>query len=262
MLEGMNLNQYVPMQSPLHQLDPRSKVIGTLLLVIAVFTVSITAELAVLVVVALTLALISRVPRLYFWSSLKPFLFIIIITAIVDAFLVPGPPLLTIAGHNISRAGIVAAGVLTLRLVLLIAFLRLLTLTTSPIMLTRGWEAMLGPLARLGFPLSELLMIMNLALSFLPFFLEEAGRIHKAQTSRGMSLKTGSPGRRVGALLSLLVPLVSSSLDRADRLAEAMEARAYRSGQQRSSRHILRMQSGDYVYLLLVGGISMALILL
>jgi len=236
-VQSLSLSQYVPGESLLHRLDARSKIIGVLLLSIAVFAAWGTLELTVVTLLTLVLMVGSRISLVYFWESLRPFLILIVPTALLQMFLISGPPLYSIGGFTVSQNGLAAAGVFVLRLVLLILVLRILTLTTTPNAMINGCEKMISPLARLGIPVFEVLTIMTLTLAFMPFFVEEGERVWMAQTGRGLSLREGSLKRRLENLLALLVPLWRGAFERSGQLAEAMEARGYSPGSPRTSLH-------------------------
>jgi len=239
-MQGLSLSQYVPGESWLHELDPRSKIISLLLISVAVFAARGTLELALVTLPAMLLIAGSQISPVYFWASLRPFLFLIIPTALLQVLLIPGPVAFSIGSVSLSQNGLAAAGVFLLRLTLLILVLRILTLTTTPNALINGSEKILSPLAIIGLPLFEILTIMNLTLAFIPFFLEEGERVWMAQTSRGLSLREGPLKIRLENLLALLVPLWRGAFERAAQLAEAMEARGYSPGFPRTSLHQLR----------------------
>jgi len=238
-MQGLSLSQFVPGESVLHRLDPRSKVVTVLLLSVAVFTARGPLELGSLSLLCLLLMMASGIRAAYYWRSLRPFLIMIIPTALLQVLLLPGSVCYHWGPLMVSEYGLIMAGAFSLRLIVLILFLRLLTLTTTPNAIIHGCEKMVSPLAKIGLPVSELLTIMNLTLAFVPFFLEEGQRVRLAQTSRGMSLREGSIRRRLESLLALLVPLWRGAFERSTQLAEAMEARGYSAGIRRTSLYQL-----------------------
>ncbi|MGE5390954.1 MAG: energy-coupling factor transporter transmembrane component T family protein [Deltaproteobacteria bacterium] len=250
-MQGLGLTQYVPGESLLHDLDPRSKVLAILLLSVAVFVADGMLKLVSLSFLCLLLMNASRISAAYYWQSLRPFLIIIIPTALLQVILISGPVLYHIGPLAISQNGLLTAGVFILRLTILILILRLLTLTTTPTAIINGCERMLSPLQKVGFPVLELLTIMNLAFAFIPFFLEEGQRVWMAQTSRGLSLREGSVKRRLESLLALLVPLWRGAFERSHQLAEAMEARGYRSGSRRTCLRVLHWDTADSLAVLI-----------
>lgn len=244
-VQGLSLSQYVPGESWLHGLDPRSKIISVLLISVAVFAARGALELALVTLPALLLIAGSQISPAYFWASLRPFLFLIIPTALLQMFLISGPVAFSIGSVTLSQNGLATAGVFTLRLTLLIMVLRILTLTTTPNALINGCERMFSPLAKVGLPVFEVLTIMNITLAFIPFFLEEGERVWMAQSSRGLSLNEGSLKRRLENLLALLVPLWRGAFERSAQLAEAMEARGYDPGSPRTCIYQLRWGAAD-----------------
>lgn len=250
-MQGLSLTQYVPGDSWLHGLDPRCKVLTILMLSMAVFTAGDLYNLIAISVICLLLLASSRIPAAYYWNSLRPFLIIIIPAALLQLLLLDGAVVWQAGPLTISQIGLVTAGVFTFKLIVLILILRLLTLTTTPTAIINGWERMLSPLQKVGIPVLELMTVMSLALAFIPFFLEEGQRVWMAQTSRGLSLQEGSVKRRMESLLSLLVPLWRGAFERSHQLAEAMEARGYDPGTQRSSLYELRWKTMDSLTVLL-----------
>lgn len=259
-MQGLSLSQYVPGDSIMHAMDPRSKLIAILLLSVGVFAARGLTELVFVTVLGMLLAALCRISAMYYWKALRPFMIIIIPAALLQALFISGPTVFKFGSLAISRTGLVTAGIFVLRFTLLIIILRLLTLTTTPTAIINGLERMLYPLSKTGFPVAELLMIMNLTMAFIPFFLEEGERVRMAQTSRGMSLQEGSLKKRLEGMLSLLVPLWRGAFERSAQLAEAMEARGYSGGKPRTHLHILRWGFADYVAAVL-GSAALMLVL-
>ena len=250
-MQGLSLTQYVPGESYLHDMDPRSKVLTILMLSVAVFSAVGELELLSLTLICLLPMASARIRAAYYWQSLRPFLIIIIPAALLQLLLTDGSILWQAGPLSVSQVGLMNAGEITLKLILLILILRLLTLTTTPNAIIYGWERMLSPLQRIGLPVLDLLAIMSLALAFIPFFLEEGQRVWMAQTSRGLSLREGSLKRRLENLLALLVPLWRGAFERSRQLAEAMEARGYDPGTPRSSLYELHWRTMDSLAVLL-----------
>lgn len=246
-MQGLSLSQYVPGDSIVHGLDPRSKMIAVMLLAAGVFAARGLEELVPVTLLGLLLAALCRISVMYYWKALRSFMVIIIPAALLQAFLISGPTVFKIGSLAISRTGLITAGILALRFTLLIVILRLLTLTTTPTAIISGLERMLHPLSKTGFPVAELLMIMNLTMAFIPFFLEEGERIRMAQASRGLSLQEGSLKKRLEGILSLLVPLWRGAFERSAQLAEAMEARGYSGGVPRTHLQVLHWKMADYL---------------
>ncbi|HEY8487062.1 MAG TPA: energy-coupling factor transporter transmembrane protein EcfT, partial [Limnochordales bacterium] len=235
------LGQYVPGDSFVHRLDPRTKMglvaafVGMLLAVQSWWGYGAATAMVGLGVAA------SRVSAARLVRGLRPLWWFVVLSVVFHAFWTEGHPLVRWGPLAVTREGLQQAAMTSLRLVLLVAGASLLTLTTSPLDLTEGLERLLTPGRRLGLPAHELAMTMTIALRFVPTLLEEADRIMKAQMARGAAFDRGGPLRRATALLPLLVPLFVSALRRADELAVAMEARCYRGGQGRTRLRQLRM---------------------
>lgn len=254
MLTDITLGQYFPGTSFLHKLDPRIKIVATMIFIIAIFFAHSLASYAlVMAFVALSFA-ISRLPVKFILKSLKPLWVIIIFTMGVHIFTTPGDVLWQYGIFHITKEGLYQGALMTARLVFLIVFSSLLTYTTSPIVLTDGIEHLLNPFKRIGVPAHELAMMMTIALRFIPTLLEETDRIMKAQTARGANFTSVSLLQRGKNMIPLLVPLFVSAFRRADDLATAMEARCYRGGEGRT-----RMNELSYTYR---DGIAMAAVLI
>lgn len=245
MLTDITLGQFFPGNSFLHRLDPRAKIIGTMIFIVAIFLAnSLWAYIGVAVFVMGNFWL-SRLPAKLILSSLKPLWVIIAFTMGVHVFTTPG----TLVWHwgilHITWEGLTQGALMTARLVFLIVFSSLLTYTTSPIVLTDGIEHLLKPFSRMGVPAHELAMMMTIALRFIPTLLEETDRIMKAQTARGANFTCGSIWQRGKNMIPLLVPLFVSAFRRADELATAMEARCYRGGEGRTRMYELAYTRRD-----------------
>jgi energy-coupling factor transport system permease protein len=247
MLKDITIGQYFPGESSVHRLDPRVKIILAVLLIVCLFISNSMAGYAVCALaVGLTL-MISRVPVRHVFKGLRPLMIILLLTILVNMFMIEGEVLYRIGPLGITREGIVQASKMASRLVLLVTGASLLTLTTSPISLTDGIEKLLSPLARVGVPAHELAMMMTIALRFIPTLLDETDKIMKAQMARGADFESGNLVSRAKNLVPLLVPLFISAFRRADELALAMEARCYRGGKGRTRMNILKVSVGDYI---------------
>lgn len=245
MLTDITLGQYFPGTSFLHKLDPRIKIVATMIFIIAIFFAHSLASYALVTAfVALSFA-ISRLPVKFILKSLKPLWVIIIFTMGVHIFTTPGDVLWQYGIFHITKEGLYQGALMTARLVFLIVFSSLLTYTTSPIVLTDGIEHLLNPFKRIGVPAHELAMMMTIALRFIPTLLEETDRIMKAQMSRGADFSSGNIMKRAKNMLPILIPLFISSFRRADELALAMEARCYRGGEGRTRMHELVYGKAD-----------------
>lgn len=256
MLSGIPLGQYIPGDSLLHRLDPRTKVIGVLAAALSVLAFANWQGFVLAALLTLTALLVSKLPPGIILGSLKSLWLLLVITFLLQAFLTPGTLLAELGPLRISREGVCAAGEMVLRLALLILIALLPTLTTPPIKLTAGLESLISPLQRLGVPAHELAMMMTLALRFIPTLLQEAEVVISAQRSRGAGFTTGSPAKWAKSLLPLFVPLFAGALRRADDLAVAMESRCYRGGANRTRMRVLKFSAPDYVVI----GVTLAVL--
>lgn len=230
MLKDITLGQYFPGSSPLHRLDPRTKIILTIAYIVGVFLAdSVSAFIAVTAFTA-ALVLISRIPMRTVIVGMKPLIFIIAFTVIVNVFWAKGEHLLFEWGIiHIYAEGLMTALLVTLRIAALLTGTSIiLTYTTSPTALTDGLERLLAPLARLHVPVHDFAMMMTIALRFIPTLIEETDKIMSAQKARGADLESGGIMQRARALVPILIPLFVSAFRRADELALAMECRCYR----------------------------------
>jgi energy-coupling factor transport system permease protein len=247
MFKNLTIGQHYPVDSPVHELDPRVKIIMTFVFIISLFLVeSFATYLIVAVFLALAIKL-SKVPIKFVIKGLRPILMIIIITFIINLLMTPGNIIFRLGFIKITEEGLRQAGFMAIRLTLLIMGTSLLTLTTSPIILTDGIEALLKPFKRFGLPAHELAMMMTIALRFIPTLMEETEKIMKAQKSRGADFESGNIMSRAKNLVPLLVPLFISAFRRADELAMAMEARCYRGGENRTRMRQLKISKVDFV---------------
>jgi len=259
MLNNITLGQYFPGNSFVHKLDPRTKLLATMLFIVAIFLAQTPIAYGILCAFTLLVILISRLPFLMVLKSVKPIWIILLLTLCIHMFTTPGE---TVLYHysfiTVTKEGLAMGAKMCLRLILLLLFSSILTFTTSPIVLTDGIENLLRPFKAIGVPAHELAMMMTIALRFIPTLLEETDRIMKAQTARGADFESGNIIERVKNMLPLLIPLFISAFRRADDLAIAMEARCYRGGEGRTRMHELVYAGRDYmafgaVLLLIVG---------
>ncbi|MBQ4630321.1 MAG: energy-coupling factor transporter transmembrane protein EcfT [Clostridia bacterium] len=250
MLKDITLGQFFPLDSPIHKLDPRLKIMFTLAFIVLVFFAdSIPGYLAVMLFLGITVKL-SKIKFRIVLKSAKPLLFIIIFTSIINLFFTGGENVVFQWKFlKITETGIVNAVNMALRLLFLVMGSSLLTYTTSPIMLTDGIERLLSPFAKIGLPAHELAMMMTIALRFIPTLLEETEKIIMAQKARGADFESGNIFKKAKALIPVLVPLFISSFRRADELATAMECRCYRGGKNRTSMKQLKICGIDWVAL-------------
>ncbi|MDR0841336.1 MAG: energy-coupling factor transporter transmembrane protein EcfT [Christensenellaceae bacterium] len=246
MFKDITLGQYFPGNSPIHRLDPRTKLLLMMAFIAVAFSVQNMWLFLPLAAFVVGVTLLAQVPLSYVYRSLKPLKWILIFMFVINLLVTPGgAPLWDWRIIHITTGGVRQAFYFALRLILLVSGTSLMTLTTTPIALTDGLERLLLPLSKLKFPAHELAMMMTIALRFIPTLLEEADKIMKAQLSRGADFETGSLVRRAKAMVPILVPLFVSAFHRADELAMAMESRCYHGGEGRTRMHVLRFSVGD-----------------
>ena len=250
MLRDITIGQFFPGDSIIHRLDPRFKIVITLIYIIMLFSGGGFVCLALGAVYTFTAIILSRIPLKMFLKSIKPILPFLLITAVLNLLLVTsGDVLWKWKFIKITTEGVNISIFMVVRIVLLIMGSSLLTYTTSPITLTDAIERLLSPLKKLKFPVHELAMMMSIALRFIPTLIEETDKIISAQKARGAEIDTGSFGKRARNMISILVPLFISAFRRADELATAMECRCYHGGDGRTRLRQLRSAPRDYAAL-------------
>ena len=245
MLKDVTLGQFFPGSSIVHRLDPRCKLLLTIVYIAALFTAQSYVSYAVMLIVTGVCIALSRIPLKVILRGLKPLWIIIALTAVLNIFFTPGRELVSFWKITITYEGLVRAVFMVLRITMLIAGTFLLTYTTSPIALTDAMEILFGPLKKLKVPVHEMSMMMSMALRFIPTLIEETDKIMSAQKARGADFETGNLFQRARALLPLLVPLFVSAFRRADELAMAMECRCYRGGDGRTRLKVLKFGALD-----------------
>ncbi len=256
--------QYCEGKSFLHRLDPRAKILMSLFYIVDVFLAKNVIAFAVLTAFALFMIALSGINPRIILRGLKPVLFIMIFTAVINIFWYRGANVLfSFWVITVYREGIYNALLIVLRVVLLIAGTSvILTYTTTPLALTDGLERLLSPLAKIKVPVHEFSLMMTIALRFIPTLIEETGKIMDAQKARGAAFTEGSLVKRVKALIPVLVPLFASSFRRADELATAMECRCYRGGKGRTRMHVLRATPVDAAAVLVIILLGVGLVLI
>ena len=246
MLTDITIGQYIPGDSVIHQLDSRMKIVITILLITALFLIGNFYGFALYLGFITAVIIIAKLPIKRVLKGLKPIFFLIILTLVLHIFLTKGGEVIWQWSFlSIEEKGLYTGLFMVSRILLLIMFTSLLTLTTSPLQLTDGIEYLLSPLKRLGVPAGELAMMMTIALRFIPTLLEEAEKIMKAQMARGADFTSGNIFKRARNLIPLLVPLFISAFRRADDLALAMESRCYHGGEGRTRLHQLQIKGRD-----------------
>lgn len=250
---NLTIGQHYPVDSIIHRLDARTKIIAVILYITAVFAAKGLAGYILCTLFLAVCIALCRVPVRLMLSGLKNIIIIILFTVVLNIlFIRTGEELFSLGAIHITTGGVFVSLRLCVRLVLLIMGSSLLTLTTSPISLTEGIEALLGPFKKIGVPSHEIAMMMSIALRFIPTLAEELDKIKKAQTARGADFETGGIVARAKSMIPLLVPLFVSSFRRADELAMAMEARCYRGDVHRTRMKSLKYGRIDYMAYMLI----------
>ena len=258
-LKDIALGKYVAVDSPVHRLDPRTKLLAAIALMVTVVRCDELPALTLFTVFVVLSARFARLPLGLLARNLRPFLWLFAFTLIMHGLMTPGAVVwrLPLTDLDVTGEGLRFGGFFSLRLAVVISLAALLTLTTAPLELTDGLERLLNPLRRFGFPAHELAMMVTIALRFIPVLIEEAERLYRAQLARGADF-SGGPIRRTRQLIPLLIPLFLAAFARADRLGVAMESRCYRGGEGRTSYRVLRLGRGDLIAALAVTAVAAA----
>lgn len=263
MISDITLGQFFPGNSLLHRLDPRTKILLSIVFIVSIFLAENPLSFFIVALYVIALVLISGISFKVILKGIRPIIFILIFTAIINVFLTDGTgePLLRFWIIEIYVEGIVRAVFMGLRVILLIiGTSTLLTYTTSPISLTDGIESLLYPLKKIGIPVHLFAMMMTIALRFIPTLVEETEKIMNAQKSRGADFSSGGIVKRAKALVPILIPLFVSSFKRAEELATAMECRCYRGDKNRTKLVKLSFGAADVAFML-IGLLFMGMII-
>jgi len=244
-LSDITIGQHFPGQSPVHRLDPRTKIVITGAYIAMLFIAQNILALLVGALFVLISYPVSGIPLRMILKSLKPVMFIIIFTSVLNLFFIGGEPLWELWRISITAEGVRVAVHMCLRIICLIAGSALLTYTTSPIALTYGLEMLFSPLKKIKAPVHEIAMMMTITLRMIPTLIEETGKIMSAQKARGADLESGNIFQRMRAMLPILIPLFVSAFRRAEELALAMESRCYHGGDGRTRMRVLRLCALD-----------------
>ena len=245
MLKDITLGQYFPVESPVHHLDARTKLILSFAFIIVLFLAHGFWAYVLCAAGVIGVTLLSRIRFRMLLKSLKPIAFLAVFTALLNMLYTPGQILWEFWIFHITKEGLVTAVYMVVRIMLLVASTSLLTYTTSPVALTDAIENLFRPLSRIHLPVHEFAMMMTIALRFIPTLIEETDKIMNAQKARGAQLDSGNLRQRVKALIPVLIPLFISAFRRADELAMAMECRCYHGGEGRTRLKQLHMHRSD-----------------
>lgn len=253
MIRDITIGQYYPAKSILHRLDPRVKLVSTLLYLISLFLFKSISGYVVATIFLGGIICASEVPFSYIVKGLKPIVLLLMITVVFNLFLTRDGEVLFHAWiFTITEGGLRTAVYMAVRLIYLIIGSSLMTFTTTPNELTDGIESLLRPLNKIRVPVHEIAMMMSIALRFIPILLEETDKIMKAQLARGADFESGNMIQRAKSMIPILVPLFVSAFRRANDLAMAMEARCYRGGEGRTKMKPLRYCGRDYTAYIVV----------
>lgn len=253
MIRDITIGQYYPAKSILHRLDPRTKLVSTLLYLVSLFLFRSISGYLVATIFLVTIIRMSKVPFSYIVRGLRPIIMLLMLTVLFNLFLTRDGEVLFHAWiFTITEGGLVTAVYMAIRLIYLIIGSSLMTFTTTPNELTDGIEVLLKPLNKFHVPVHEVAMIMSIALRFIPILLEETDKIMKAQIARGADLESGNIIQKAKSMVPILVPLFVSAFRRANDLAMAMEARCYRGGEGRTKMKPLHYQKRDHMAYIVV----------
>ncbi|MCI9354121.1 MAG: energy-coupling factor transporter transmembrane protein EcfT [Firmicutes bacterium] len=263
MIRDITIGQYYPVNSPIHNMDARVKLIITFLFILTLFFINTFLGYVFVILCMSAVIKTSKVPLKFMLKGIKGILIIILFTAFINVFMTRGEHILFEWGiFTVTIEGILIAIKMCIRIVLLVVGSSILTLTTTPIQLTDGIEYILRPFKKIGVPAHEIAMMMTIALRFIPTLLDETDKIMKAQQARGADFDSGNLFQRAKSLIPILVPLFISSFRRADELAMAMEARCYHGDENRTRMNVMVLKSSDYRAVVILAIYCIALIIL
>ena len=262
-MHNFTLGRYIPLDSPIHRMDPRAKILAMLLVLIAIFFPAGWIGYAIIFVAVSIVILIGKLSFVYILKSMKPMMFMMFFLLIMNCLVLKtGDPLYTFGNFTIYSDAVFQTLYIVVRLLLMIMITTCLTATTKPLDMTLGIEDLLKPFEKIHVPAHEIAMLISIALRFIPDLIDETTRIMKAQESRGVDLKEGKMKERIMAILSLIVPLFVSAFQRAEDLANAMEARGYAPGEPRTRYKVLKMHMRDWILLLCALALLIGMIVL
>lgn len=256
---NITLGRYIPYDSPIHKMDPRAKIMAMIIMLVSIFFPAGWLGYGLIFVSVTVVILLAKLSFKYVWKSLKPMTFMMIFLLIINSLVIKeGFVLIAFGPWEIYSGALEQTAYIAVRLLLMVMITTCLTATTKPLDMTMGIEDLLKPFVRFHVPAHEIAMLISIALRFIPDLIDETQRILKAQQSRGVDLQEGKIMERIMAILSLIVPLFVSAFQRAEDLANAMEARGYAPGEERTRYKVLKMTTRDY---LLLAGSAIVLLL-
>ena len=247
---NFTLGRYIPLDSPIHRMDPRAKISAMLVVLIAIFFPAGWIGYGIIFAVVASVIMAARLSFRYILRSMKPMMFMMVFLLVINSLVMKtGTPLFTLGSFTLYSDAVLQTLYIVVRLLLMIMITTCLTATTKPLDMTLGIEDLLKPFEKIHVPSNEIAMLISIALRFIPDLIDETNRIIKAQESRGVDLKEGKFSERIMAILSLVVPLFVSAFQRAEDLANAMEARGYAPGEKRTRYKVLKMETRDHLLL-------------
>ncbi len=247
---NITLGRYIPLDSPIHRMDPRAKICAMLAVLIAIFFPAGWIGYAIIFACASLTIILAKLSFTFIWKAMRPMLMMLVFLFVINGlFLKTGTILLDLGFFQLYSDAVFQTLYIAVRLLLMVMITTCLTSTTKPLDMTLGIEDLLKPFAKIGVPAHEIAMLISIALRFIPDLIDETQRIMKAQESRGVDLKEGKLKEKIMAILSLIVPLFVSAFQRAEDLANAMEARGYAPGEPRTRYKVLKMKMRDYIML-------------
>lgn len=260
---NITLGRYIPLDSPIHKLDPRAKIGAMIITLIAIFFPAGWIGYGIIFAAVSFVIIRSKLSPVFIWKSMKPMLLMMAFLMVINILVIhTGDVLVTIGPLTIYTDAVMQTLYIIVRLLLMIMITTCLTATTKPLDMTLGIEDLLKPFEKIGVPSHEIAMLISIALRFIPDLIDETNRIIKAQESRGVDLKEGKFSERIMAILSLIVPLFVSAFQRADDLANAMEARGYQPGEKRTRYKVLKMKGADWALIFCATAILICMIVL
>lgn len=245
-MDKLILGRYIPGNSLLHRLDPRSKLLAMLMFIIIVFWANNVVNNLILSLLTLGLVFLSGISISFFLKGLRPMIGLILFTTLFQLFFIQaGETIFKFGFIHITDYGVQQAAIIFMRFVLIVFFSTLLTLTTTPLSLADAIESLLSPLKIIKFPVHEIGLMLSLSLRFVPTLMDDTTRIMNAQRARGVDFGEGNIVQKVKSIIPILIPLFASSFKRADALAIAMESRGYQGGDSRTKYRLLRWTPKD-----------------
>ena len=262
MLDKLLLGRYLQGDSFVHQLDPRTKFISTFVFIIIIFLANNWLTYLILAIFTLVALLASKIPMKFFWNGVKPLLWVILFTVVLQMVFTTGGDVYFEWGFiKITSFGVINAVYIFLRFVLIIFISTLMTLTTPPLQIADAMESIMKPLGKIGVPVHEIALMLSIALRFVPTLMDEAQKIMNAQRARGVDFGEGNLFEQMKAIIPILIPLFVSSFNRAEDLATAMEARGYQGGTGRSKYRVLTYGKIDGIAAMSLVILTIALVL-